>query len=54
MSQEVREEEIRREMWNSGKDSGMRSIQGEILKAGGDAMMKWLQETSHMVYEGQV
>ena len=49
---EITEEKIRREVWKlrSGKASGMCGIQGEVLKAGGEVVVKWLQEIYNMVW----
>ena len=52
MSQDIREEETR--ICGRAKASGVHcSIQREVynvLKAGGEAMMKWLQETCNLVW----
>ena len=43
--EEITEEEIRRDVWK------LRSgIQGEVLKAGGEVIVKWLQEIYNMVW----
>ena len=50
--EEITEEEIRRTVWKlrSGKASGVCGILWEVLKAGGEAVVKWLQEIYNMVW----
>ena len=52
MSDEIIEHEVRRSIWklNSGKTSGVCGIEGELLKAGGEVTVKWLQEIYSMVW----
>ena len=52
MPDDITEDEIRRSIWKlkSGKSSGVCGIQGELLKAGGEVTVKWLQEIYSMVW----
>ena len=52
VADEITEEEVRRAIWKlkSGKASGVCGIQGELLKAGGEVSVKWLQEIYNMVW----
>ena len=52
VSDEITEDEVRRVIRKikSGKASGVCGIQGELLKAGGEVTVKWLQEIYSMVW----
>ena len=54
--EEQREEEIKREVWKlrSGKASGVCGIQGKVLRAGGEILVKWLQKIYNMVWRAEV
>ena len=50
--EKITEEEIKKKVWKlrSSEASGVCSIQGEVLKAGGEVIVKWLQEIYNMVW----
>ena len=52
VADKIEEDEIRREIWKlrHGKASGVCGIQGEVLKAGGEIIVKWLHEICNMVW----
>ena len=52
MPDDIKEDEVRKSIWKlkSGKSSGVCGIQGELLKAGGEVTVKWLQEIYSMVW----
>ena len=52
MPDEITEDEVRRSIWKlkSGKSSGVCGIRGELLKAGGEVTVKWLQRIYSMVW----
>ena len=56
VSDEITEDEVRRAIRKikSGKASGVCGIQGELLKAGGEVTVKWLQEIYSMVWRTDV
>ena len=53
LSKEITEEEIRRAIarLNRGKAAGVCGIQGEMLKAGGDTVVRWLHIIFNIVWE---
>ena len=52
MPDDITEDEVRRSIWKlkSGKSSGVCGIRDELLKAGGEITVKWLQEIYSMVW----
>ena len=53
LSEEITEEEIRRAIarLKRGKAAGVCGIQGEMLKAGGDTVVRWLHIIFNIVWE---
>ena len=46
LKEEITKEEIRKSIWKlkKGKAGGVCEISGELLKAGGEAVIEWLTE----------
>ena len=49
MADEITEDEIRRAIWKL-RSGGVCGIQGELLKAGGEIIVKWLQKSCNLVW----